>query len=53
MGLTEMDFTQHQCPNAESMLTDGIRVYTYESMTEQYILGVANAIRKVAKHYAI
>jgi perosamine synthetase len=53
MGLTEMDFTQHQCPNAESMLTDGIRVYTYEYMTEQYILGVANAIRKVAKHYAI
>jgi perosamine synthetase len=53
MGLTEMDFTQHKCPNAESMLTDGIRVYTYEYMTEQYILGVANAIRKVAKHYAI
>ncbi len=53
MGLTEMDFTRHKCPNAESMLTDGIRVYTYEYMTEQYILGVANAIRKVAKHYAI
>jgi dTDP-4-amino-4,6-dideoxygalactose transaminase len=53
MGLPEMDFTQHKCPNAESLLTDGIRVYTYEYMTEQYILGVANAIRKVAKHYAV
>ncbi len=52
MGLTEMDFTRHTCPNAESMLTEGIRVHVYEYMTEEYILGVAEAIRKVALHYA-
>lgn len=53
MGLTDMDFTKHRCPNAESMLTEGIRVYVYEYMTEEYILGVAAAIRKVALHYAV
>ncbi len=52
MGLTEMDFTKHKCPNAESMLVEGIRVHVYEYMTEEYILGVANAIRKVARHFA-
>lgn len=52
MGLTKMDFSKHKCPNAESMLTEGIRVPIYEYMTEDYILGVAAAIRKVARHYA-
>ena len=52
MGLTEMDFTKHKCPNAESMLVEGIRVHIKEYMTEEYILGVANAIRKVARHFA-
>ena len=53
MGLTDMDFTKHKCPNAESMLTEGIRVPIYEYMTEEYILGVAAAIQKVARHYAV
>jgi dTDP-4-amino-4,6-dideoxygalactose transaminase len=52
MGLTDMDFTQHQCPNAESMLVAGIQVPIQEYMTEDYILGVAAAIQKVAGHYA-
>jgi perosamine synthetase len=52
MGLTDMDFTKHKCPNAESMLTEGIRVPIYEYMTEEYILSVATAIQKVASHYA-
>jgi perosamine synthetase len=52
MGLTEMDFAKHKCPNAESLLVEGIRVHIKEYMTEEYILGVANAIRKVAKHFA-
>jgi dTDP-4-amino-4,6-dideoxygalactose transaminase len=52
MGLTDMDFTKHKCPNAESMLSDGIRVYIYEYMTEEYIRGVAAAVRKVANHFA-
>jgi dTDP-4-amino-4,6-dideoxygalactose transaminase len=53
MGLTEMDFTKHRCPNAESLLADGIRVPIYEYMTEEYIDGVAEAIRKVAGHFAV
>jgi dTDP-4-amino-4,6-dideoxygalactose transaminase len=53
MGLTDMDFTKCQCPNAESLLADGIRVPIYEYMTEEYILGVAQAIAKVARHYAV
>jgi dTDP-4-amino-4,6-dideoxygalactose transaminase len=53
MGLTDMDFTKHKCPNAESLLTEGIRVPVYEYMTEEYILGVAEAIQKVAGHYAV
>jgi hypothetical protein len=35
------------------MLTEGIRVPIYEYMTEEYILGVAAAVRKVARHYAV
>ena len=53
MGMTRMDFTKHSCPAAESMLTEGIRVPIYEYMTEDYILGVARAIQKVARHYAV
>lgn len=53
MGLTTMDFTKHHCPNAESMLTDGIRVPIFEYMTEEYITQVAAAIQKVARHYAV
>ncbi|MFV1966490.1 MAG: DegT/DnrJ/EryC1/StrS family aminotransferase [Pirellulaceae bacterium] len=52
MGLTDMDFTKHQCPEAEETLVTGIRVPIYEYMTEEYILGVATAIQKVARHYA-
>ena len=52
MGLTKMDFTKHKCPNAESLLTEGIRVPIQESMTEEYVLSVAKAIQKVARRYA-
>lgn len=31
----------------------GIRVPIHEGMDEQYIAGVAEAIRKVARHYAV
>ncbi len=52
MGLTTMDFSEHKCPEAEAILETGIRVPIYEHMTEEYILDVAAAIRKVARHYA-
>ncbi len=53
MGLTDMDFTKHECPAAESLLVDGIRVHIKEYMTEEYILQVAEAIQKVTRHYAV
>jgi dTDP-4-amino-4,6-dideoxygalactose transaminase len=52
MGLTDMDFSKHKCPEAEDILVTGIRVPIYEYMTEEYILGVATAIQKVARHFA-
>jgi dTDP-4-amino-4,6-dideoxygalactose transaminase len=51
MGLTTMDFAKHKCPEAEAILETGIRVTIHEHMTEDYILGVAAAIQKVARHY--
>ena len=51
-GLTTMDYTKHQTPEAEVILKTGIRVMIHEGMTEEYIAGVAAAIRKVARHYA-
>jgi dTDP-4-amino-4,6-dideoxygalactose transaminase len=53
MGLTTMDFAKHRCPEAEAILTTGIRVTIHEHMTEDYMLSVAAAIQKVAGHYAI
>ncbi|NLX97668.1 MAG: DegT/DnrJ/EryC1/StrS family aminotransferase [Rhodopirellula sp.] len=53
MGLTTMDFTKHRCPEAEAILETGIKVTIHEAMTEEYILGVAAAIRKVAQNYAV
>ena len=53
MGLTDMDFTKHKCPEAESILETGIRVPIYEYMDEDYILGVGKAVRKVARHHAV
>jgi dTDP-4-amino-4,6-dideoxygalactose transaminase len=52
MGLTSMDFSKHKCPEAEAILKTGMRVPISEHMTEDYVLEVAAAIRKVARHYA-
>jgi len=52
MGLTTMDFTKHHTPEVEAILLNGIRFTIHEGMTEEYILGAAEAVRKVAKHYA-
>lgn len=53
LGLTTMDYSKHQTPEAEAILQTGIRVGINEAMTEDYIGGVAEAIRKVARHYAV
>lgn len=52
MGLTSMDFARHKCPEAEDILATGIRVMLNEHMSEEYVLSVAAAIEKVARHYA-
>jgi len=52
MGLTGMDYTKVKCPEAEAILQTCIRVFIYEYMTEEYISQVAEAIAKVARHYA-
>jgi dTDP-4-amino-4,6-dideoxygalactose transaminase len=52
MGLTKMDFTKHHTPEVEAILENGIRFTIHEGMTEKYILETAEAVRKVAKHYA-
>jgi perosamine synthetase len=52
-GLTTMDFTKHKCPETEAILKTGIRVTIHEGMTEDYIRGCAEAVKKVAKHYAV
>ena len=51
LGLTTMDFTKHETPEADAILQTGIRVTIHEAMTEQYIDEVATGIRKVAQHY--
>mgnify|MGYP000936053926 FL=1 len=53
MGLTTMDLSKHKCPEAEAILVTGMRVPVNEFWTEEYVLQVAAAIRKVARHYAV
>jgi perosamine synthetase len=53
LGLTNMDYTKHHTPEVEAILENGIRFTIHEGMTDDYILGAAEAVRKVAKHYAV
>jgi dTDP-4-amino-4,6-dideoxygalactose transaminase len=52
-GLTAMDYTKVSCPEAESILTTGIRITIHEAMSDEFIDDVATAIRKVAAHFAV
>ena len=52
LGLTTMDYSRHQTPEAEAILRTGIKVTIHQAMTEDYVASVADAIRKVARHYA-
>ncbi|MBI2435571.1 MAG: DegT/DnrJ/EryC1/StrS family aminotransferase [Candidatus Hydrogenedentes bacterium] len=52
MGLTNMDFTKHETPEAEKILATGVRVTIHEEMSEAYIEQCAAAVRKVAEHFA-
>ncbi len=52
LGLTAMDYSRHQTPEVEAILQTGVRLTLHERMTDDYISNVAEAIHKVAKHYA-
>lgn len=52
MNLTDVDYNQVSCPEAEAILADGVRIAINESMTEKYVDSVARAVAKVANHYA-
>ena len=47
-GLTAMDYSKWHCPEVEAILKTGIRLTIHEAMTTDYILGAAEAVRKVA-----
>jgi dTDP-4-amino-4,6-dideoxygalactose transaminase len=53
LGLTTMDYSKHHTPEAEAILQTGIKIAIHEAMTEGYVASVADAIRKVARHYAV
>ncbi|MCC7375621.1 MAG: DegT/DnrJ/EryC1/StrS family aminotransferase [Verrucomicrobiales bacterium] len=53
MGLTTMDYTRHETPEAEAILSSGIRLTLHEAMNDAYIDGVVEAMGKVARHYAV
>jgi dTDP-4-amino-4,6-dideoxygalactose transaminase len=52
LGLTSMDYTKVSCPETEAILASGVRVVIHEAMSEAYVLSLAEAVRKVASHYA-
>lgn len=52
LGLTSMDYTKVSCPEAEQILQTGVRIVIHEGMSEDYVLSMADAVRKVANHYA-
>ncbi len=52
LGLTDMDYNQVCCPEAEAILETCIQIPIKENMTLEWIEQAAAAIAKVARHYA-
>jgi len=53
MGLTSMDYSKVSLPETKRILDNSIRMVFREEMTESFMVSVADAIRKVAEHYAV
>ncbi len=51
LGLTSMDYSKWETPEAEAILKTGVKITIHEGMTEEYIVSVAQGIRKVARYY--
>jgi perosamine synthetase len=52
LGMTSMDYTKVHCAETEKILSTCMLFRLNEAMDEDYIRGVAKAVRKVAKYYA-
>jgi len=52
LGLTTMDYASVSLSETEKILKTGIRIVINENMTDSYMTSVADAVRKVAHHYA-
>jgi len=51
-GLTTMDYRTVKCPVAEAMLVDGISLPISPALTDEIIDQTAEALAKVARHFA-
>ncbi|WP_438479825.1 DegT/DnrJ/EryC1/StrS family aminotransferase [Oleiharenicola lentus] len=51
-GLTTMDYTKVSCPIAEAVLADSVTFTIKPEMTEEIIDQTAEALAKVARHFA-
>lgn len=51
LGLTNMDYRNVSCPEAEAILESCVYLRIHQGMDEAYVDGVARALRKVAEHY--
>lgn len=52
-GLTTMDYRTVSCPVAEAILTDGVSLPISPSMSDEFIDQEADALAKVARHFAV
>lgn len=48
-GLTQMDYTQVKCPEAEAILKTGVRLTIHEGMSQDYMVAAAKGVKKVAQ----
>ncbi|HYD82743.1 MAG TPA: DegT/DnrJ/EryC1/StrS family aminotransferase, partial [Opitutus sp.] len=51
-GLTTMDYRTVVCPVAEAMLADGVSLPITPALTDETIARIAEALAKVARHFA-
>jgi len=52
-GLTTMDYRTVKCPVAETMLTDGVSLPISPAQTKEIVDQTAEALAKVARHFAV
>jgi hypothetical protein len=48
-----MDYSKVSLPETKAILDTSVRMVFHEGMTETFMVSVADAIRKVAEHYAV